>query len=131
MAVIEALRPITHPRTVATSPTMKVTAPIIARAITNAGKPLPILAGGIIAKTTFQPMVTKFKRPSPRVTSSTIRFSSSIYGPSLTAFLNWEDQDGSLESEEIIQTQKMLQYFMDSNEPSWSSQFKNAVKLGP
>ena len=39
IAVIDYLRPTTHPKTVAISPTMAVTTPIIARAITK--HPLP------------------------------------------------------------------------------------------
>ena len=59
MAATDGFKPITHPRTVATSPTTAVTIPINARAIQNAGIPPPILAGGTRAKSTFQPIHAK------------------------------------------------------------------------
>ena len=59
MAVTASLRPIVHPRTVATSATTAVTDPINARATINAGQPPPQLTGGMNAKRIFQNMVAK------------------------------------------------------------------------
>ena len=59
IAVTESLSPIVHPRTEAISPTTKVTAPIRASAMTNAGHPPPILLGGIMEKNNFQLIVKK------------------------------------------------------------------------
>jgi hypothetical protein len=78
-----------HPKIVATSPTSIVTIPIRASATANAGAPLPMCAGGITAKITFHPIQAKWKRASLRETSSIIRLSSSMQGPSLIASLNY------------------------------------------
>lgn len=92
IAVTEALRPIAHPRIVATSPTNIVTIPMNARAMKKAGTPPPIYAGGTSANITFQPMQAKWNSPSDSVTSSMIRLSSSMHGPSFTASFIWEEK---------------------------------------
>lgn len=63
----------------------------------NAGHPPPIYGGGTVANNTFQKIVMKCIAASVPVTSSMIISSSSILGPSITAFLNYYDQDGSRE----------------------------------
>jgi len=44
----------------------------------------------------------------------------------IVTILQGEDID-----KEAIQEEKLLQYFLESKEPSWGQQFKNAVMLGP
>jgi hypothetical protein len=93
--VTEVSKPIEHPKIVATSPTIVVITPIYNKATQKAGQPPPIFDGGTVAKSNFHPIQPKWKRPSPRETSSTIKLSSSIEGPSITAFLNCYDQLGA------------------------------------
>ena len=88
IAVIDGSNPITHPRRPATVPTIAVMIPIRVRAIPNAGAPPPIFGGGTIANRSFHPINKKWKIAYPSPTYSTIMFSSSICGPSITAFLN-------------------------------------------
>ena len=88
IAVTDGWIPSTHPRIVATSPTIAVISPIKVRAMKKVGTPPDKLDGGTMANSTFQNMVMKCKIASDRVTSSRIKLSSSIYGPSNTAFLN-------------------------------------------
>lgn len=89
IAVTDCSSPATHPKTVATSPTIAVTKPINARAIMNAGNPDPIFGGGTRANRTFHPIVAKCIKASPSETSSTIKLSSSIAGPRLRAQMNY------------------------------------------
>lgn len=38
---------------------------------------------------------------------------------------------GGEEETQMIQEQKLLEYFLSTREPSWKQQFKNALMLGP
>ena len=96
MAVIDGSNPTTHPRRPATDPTIAVIKPMRVNATKNAGTPPPILTGGTTANNNFQPIKAKWKRASLRPTCTTTKSSSSIYGPSITAFLNCYVHDGFL-----------------------------------
>lgn len=87
IAVTESLMPNTHPNKVANSPTTPVTIPMNIKLTTKASHPRMILLGGINANMTFQPMVMKCITASQQPMSSTM-LSSSMVGPSITAFLN-------------------------------------------
>ena len=82
IAVIDGSRPMTHPRSPATDPTTAVIMPISVNATANAGTPPFIFGGGTIENKSFQPIKEKWNIASKRVTCTTIRSSSSIYGPS-------------------------------------------------
>jgi hypothetical protein len=77
MAVTDYEIPATHPRTVAISPTIPVTTPIIAKALKKHAFPPQILVGGMIAKNTFHPIDVKWQKASKPSTSSRIKLSSS------------------------------------------------------
>ena len=76
IAVTADLRPRTHPKRLANSPTIAVTKPIKARATMKANHPPPHLLGGITAKRTFHPIEQKWKTASKPVTSSIFPSSS-------------------------------------------------------
>ena len=78
MPVTAGFRPITHPKTVATSPTIVVMIPIRARAIPKAAHPPQMCLGGTNAPNTFQNIARKWNKAAPHDTSSTIRLSESI-----------------------------------------------------
>jgi len=86
--VTDGLRLITHPRTVATWPTIVVTTPISASETMKAAQPPQIGLGGTVAPKTFQKMERSYQTASKQPTSSTIRFSSLIEGPNMHAILN-------------------------------------------
>jgi len=90
MAVTASSRPRVQPRTVATSATTAVIVPMNVSATKNAGQPPPHSTGGIKANNNFHPMVAKCIKAPPKVTSDTIKSSSSMLGLSITAYLNWE-----------------------------------------
>jgi len=85
----------THPIASATSPTTPVIIPIKERAIMKAGFPPPHLIGGTQENKSFQVTIMNYIIASPNETSVTIISSSSIYGPSIKAFLNYCPQVGS------------------------------------
>ena len=85
----------TQPKSSATSPTMAVIAPTKPSAIKKAGKPPPVLTGGMIAKNIFHAIKRKCIVASYPEGVLTIRSSSSTVGPSNTAFLNWSPHVGS------------------------------------
>ena len=62
IAVIAGFIPATHPRTVATLPTIAVINPVHARAITKAGYPPHILTGGIVEKMIFHGIRPKWSK---------------------------------------------------------------------
>lgn len=64
IAATDSLILSTHPRTVATSPTMKVTRPIYANEMKKHGPPLQIFGGGTVAKATFHPILRKCEAAS-------------------------------------------------------------------
>jgi hypothetical protein len=64
IAVIAGSIPSTHPKRFANSPTTAVTTPIMTRAITKQAQPPRYCGGGTIAKMIFQPMQTKWRKPS-------------------------------------------------------------------
>lgn len=94
IAVTDSFKPMTHPRTAAHSPTIIVIRPINIKATTNAGMPPCMSTGGIIANSSFQPMVAKCDKASKRSTSETIKSSSSTLGQSIVALVNYEPQEG-------------------------------------
>jgi len=57
--VTDSSIPRTHPRTVANSPTTKVTTPIYTRDTKKEADPFQTAAGGIVAKNTFHPIEQK------------------------------------------------------------------------
>lgn len=59
------------------------------------GAPPIIYGGGTVAKATFQPIFKKWHRASYKSMSVISASSSSMTGPSMTAFLNYIDQVGS------------------------------------
>lgn len=59
MAVTAGLSPITHPKSVANSPTMAVTIPMKAREIEKEYHPPPYLAGGTRENRSFHPTDAK------------------------------------------------------------------------
>jgi hypothetical protein len=85
----------TQPRSSATSPTMAVIPPTKPRAMKNAGHPPPVFTGGIKAKNIFQVIKRKCMIASDREGELIIKSSSSKDGPSITAFLNCYDHEGS------------------------------------
>ena len=95
MAVIAGGILNTHPKSSATSPTMAVMAPTNPRAMKKAGKPPPVLTGGMIAKNIFQVIKRKCMIASDNEGAAIIRSSSSTVGPSKTAYLNWPFHVGS------------------------------------
>lgn len=84
-----------HPIRLANSPTMSVTRPIQMRAPVNAAHPLQYFGGGIVAKTSFQPIAQKWKKASSPSISSMSPSSESRLGPRIRAFLNCPAQDYS------------------------------------
>jgi len=68
--------------------------PVSVKAIKKAGIPPPVYTGGTIEKISFHPISKKWKIASVAVTSSISSPSSSIYGPSMHAFLNCYPQLG-------------------------------------
>ena len=95
MAVIAGGIESTQPKSSATSPTMAVIAPTKPSAIKNAGKPPPVLTGGMIEKNIFHVIKRKCIIASEKEGEAIIRSSSSTDGPSKTAFLNCYPQVGS------------------------------------
>lgn len=85
----------TQPKSSATSPTMAVMAPTKPSAIKNAGKPPPVLTGGMIEKNIFHVIKRKCIIESEKEGEAIIRSSSSTDGPSKTAFLNCYPHVGS------------------------------------
>lgn len=88
MAVIAGGILSTQPKSSATSPTMAVMAPTKPSAIKNAGKPPPVLTGGMSAKNIFHVIKRKCMIASDSDGDAIIMSSSSKDGPSKTAFLN-------------------------------------------
>ena len=78
----------TQPKSSATSPTMAVMAPTKPSAIKNAGKPPPVLTGGMSEKNIFHEIKRKCMIASDNEGEAIMRSSSSKDGPSNTAFLN-------------------------------------------
>jgi len=76
--VIAGLSPATHPRTVATLPTIAVINPVHARAIQKAGYPPHIFTGGIVENRSFHGIRPKWNKAVVRSTLTTIKSSSSI-----------------------------------------------------
>ena len=95
MAVIAGGIESTQPKSSATSPTMAVIAPTKPSAIKNAGKPPPVLTGGMIEKNIFHVIKRKCIIASEKEGEAIISSSSSTDGPSKTAFLNCYPQVGS------------------------------------
>ena len=95
MAVIAGGIESTQPKSSATSPTMAVMAPTKPSAMKNAGKPPPVLTGGMIEKNIFHVIKRKCIIASEKEGEAIIRSSSSTDGPSKTAFLNCYPQVGS------------------------------------
>jgi hypothetical protein len=88
IALTDGSIPSTHPTSPATLPTTPVRIPIKAKATMKEGHPPPYLVGGTRANRIFQKMVAKCITACYPVTYSTMRLSSSMVGPSITAFLN-------------------------------------------
>jgi len=88
MAVIAGGILRTHPKSSATSPTMAVMAPTKPSAIKKAGKPPPVLTGGMREKNIFHVIKRKCIIASDKLGEAIIISSSSKDGPSNTAFLN-------------------------------------------
>lgn len=95
IAVIESSMFNSHPSKVANYSTIAVQRPMKMRATKNAAFPFQYDGGGTKANATFQVIEIKCTIASPKVTSLIIKSSSSIYGPSITAFLNCPDQVSS------------------------------------
>ena len=89
MAVICGWMPITHPIASATAPTTPVIIPMKVSAIMKAVFPSPHLIGGTKENKSFQEMMRAYIIASLNETSVTIISSSLIYGPSISAFLNY------------------------------------------
>lgn len=87
MAVTPGLRPITHPMTLAISPTTAVRAPMKQMAAIKQGIPPPQCGGGQHEKSTFHPIDRKWRAASTPEMSS-ISPSSFLVGWSWHAFLN-------------------------------------------
>lgn len=94
IAVTAGLNPTVQPRTVATSATTAVMVPMNVSATMKAGHPPPHCLGGMKAKSMFQKMQRKCMMASYKVTSSTIRLSSSRVGCKMAASLNCWPHDG-------------------------------------
>jgi len=87
MAVIAEGNPMVQPKRFANSPTMAVMMPMKSKATPKVTHPLPMRAGGMQAKTTFHPIVRKWKKASEPFTGWIIP-SSSTPGCSLQASVN-------------------------------------------